>query len=165
MLRTLQAQLQTCCFLLDSCLALLSTSTSFAAQRYLCCCCSCCALALACWDIVQWDCWMLLMVTISALCNSCLCLYYCPPSLSFQIVCCLLPISLIKVCNKLGPTSALLFLNLRLGMQILKTLLSSCQLEWVAGGSLMGHYISLWGTMYPSCGGSMAHCGSLTGHR
>jgi len=87
--------------------------------------------ALDHWNIMQQDyCWIL-VVTISALRNSCFFLSFLSlafPSASPQsIIVSILPfpIFLIKICNKLvGATSGPLFLNLTPGIHISKNLLS-----------------------------------------
>lgn len=80
-------------------------------------------------NVVQWDCCLILVVTIPALHNSCfflsfLLLAFPTPSPQSIIVSVLpFPISLTKICNKLvGSTSGSLFLNLTLGIHILKSL-------------------------------------------
>ena len=96
-----------------------------------------CAFAPDHLNVLQRDCCRVLVVTISALRNSCfflsfLSLAFPSPSLQSVIVSVLpFPISLIKICNKLvGPTFELLFLNLMplfhnlMGIHISKNLLS-----------------------------------------
>ena len=86
-----------------------------------------CAFAPGCRNIMQRDCCSILVVTITSLRNSCLYLFYLLPSLPYHPKSSVLPfsISLIKICNKLvEPTSEPLFLNLMLGVHILKNLLS-----------------------------------------